>query len=194
MIEKNLFRKVFLSAGICLFLAGVALLICFFATPSFYEKKAKETLSLLENAIPQPQGAVIEERGDNTMPVLLVNKTDFVGILELPDHNSVLPVCAHWGKITRYPCHFGGSIYDGSMIIGGSSQKGQYDFYREINPGDSVFFTDGEGNRYGYSVSHIQYEKTADKNALEQKDADLTLFIKNQFAFEYIILFCQAQN
>lgn len=191
---KNLFRKILLAAGICLILAAAVLLISFFTTVTVYEKKAKETLSLLQNTIPNPQGAVLEERSDNTLATLSIDKTDFIGFLELPDHGSALPVCAGWGKITRYPSLFSGSIYNGSIKIGGSSQKGQYDFYREISQGDKIFFTDTQGNRYGYTVSDIQYEKTADEKTLNQKDADLVLFIKNQFAFEYIILFCQAQN
>ena len=80
------------------------------------------------------------------------------------------------------------------MQIGCTSQKGQYDFYRDISVGDSVFFTDMEGNRFSYTVSDIRYEKNAEQSTLQKNDADLTLFIKNVYAFEYIVIYCNVLN
>ena len=77
------------------------------------------------------------------------------------------------------------------MQIGGTSQKGQYDFYRDISVGDSLFFTDMEGNRYSYEVKDIRYEDDADQSTLDFEEASLTLFIKNVYAFEYIVVNCQ---
>ena len=81
------------------------------------------------------------------MPVLSLEGTDFMGILEFPLYDSVLPVSADWGNPLRYPHRLSGSIYDSSLQIGGTSQAGQYDFYRQVSVGDSLFFTDMEGNR-----------------------------------------------
>ena len=78
------------------------------------------------------------------------------------------------------------------MQIGGTSQKGQYDFYRDISVWDSVFFTDMEGNRFSYTVTDIRYEKNADQSTLQRKDASLTLFVKNVYAFEYILIYCDV--
>ena len=97
-----------------------------------------------------------------------------------------------WGSAGKYPCRFSGSIYDGSLQIGATTQQGQYDFYREISVGDAVLFTDMEGNRFSYTVTDIRYEKHADQAALQREDAALTLFIKNIYAFSYIIIYCNA--
>lgn len=156
------------------------------------EQRAEACVDTLRTLMPEPQGAVLEARSNNTMPVLSMEGTDFIGILELPAHDSALPVCAAWGSLSRYPCCFSGSIYDGSMQVGGTSQRGQYDFYREISVGDAVFFTDMTGNRYAYAVKDIHYEKHADQAALSGEEAALTLFIKNVYGFEYVIVFCDV--
>jgi sortase A len=156
------------------------------------EKRAQYYVSTLRASIPEPQNAALEERRDNTMSVLSVDGTDFVGIIELPRYESTLPVCADWGKTTKYPCRFSGSIYDGTMQIGATTQKGQYDFYRELSVGDAVIYTDVEGNRYTFAITSLRYGKHADQTALQHEEAPLTLFIKNIYSFEYLIVFCDV--
>jgi hypothetical protein len=126
------------------------------------------------------------------MSVLSEETTDFIGFLDPPRHSSTLPVCAVWGEINKYPCHFSGSIYDRTMQLGGTTQKGQFDFYREISVGDALYFTDMEGNRFSYSVTAIRYEKNADQSTLQRENAALTLFIKNVYAFEYVVIYCDT--
>jgi hypothetical protein len=126
------------------------------------------------------------------MSVLSVDEIDFVGIVELPRYESALPVCADWGKTSQYPCRFSGSIYDGTMQIGATTQKGQYDFYRELSAGDTVHYTDVEGNRYTFRITSLCYEKHVDQAALQQKESALTLFVKNIYSFEYLIVFCDV--
>ena len=154
------------------------------------EKQAQYYVSTLQALIPEPQNAVPEERRDNTMAVLSVDGIDFVGIVELPRYGSALPVCADWGEVSKYPCRFSGSIYDGTMQIGATTQKGQYDFYRERSLGDTVCFIDMEGNRYTFTITSLRYEDHADQTALQQRESALTLFIKNIYSFEYLIVFC----
>ena len=156
------------------------------------QRKAEAYVRNLRTLIPTPIGAAPEAKMDNSMPVLSVEGTNFSGILEMPAYGLSLPVCAEWGDITKYPCCFNGSVYDRTIQIGATSQKGQLDFYREISVGDAVYFTDMEGKRFSYQVTDIQYEKHADQVSLGQKSAALTLFIKNVYAFEYIVIFCDT--
>lgn len=191
---KHLASRIFLWVGIALLAAtAVALLLWQWGIHSSQEKAAGY-VNTIRSLIPEPQGAALEERRDNTMSVLSIDGTNFAGILEMPKYGSALPVCADWGKVTKYPCRFNGSIYDRSIQIGATTQAGQYDFYREISVGDPVFFTDMEGNRFSYTVSGIRHEAHTDQAALHKEDAALTLFIKNIYAFEYIVVFCNVSG
>ena len=184
---------------VCIFV-GVGLLVGAVVTLALWRwgisnaaQQAENYVKTLQKLIPKPQDAVLEERRDNAMSVLPVDGTDFVGIIEIPRYDSALPVGAVWGKSSEYPCRFSGSVYDGTMQIGATTQKGQYDFYRELSVGDTVVYTDMEGNRYTFEVTSLRYEKHADQAALQREDAPLTLFIKNIYSFEYLIVFCDIQ-
>ena len=192
--KKSAVRRLCFLAGVGLLVAAAGVLIAWQWGIRVSEQRSESYVQTLRTLMPEPQGAVPEERQDSTMPALELDGTDFIGILELPRYGSALPVCAEWGNLTRYPCCFSGSVYDGSMQIGGTTQKGQYDFYREISVGDALYFTDMTGNRYAYEVSQIRYEKHADQAALEREAAELTLFVKNVYAFEYILIFCNVKG
>ena len=154
------------------------------------QKQAEAYVQTISRLIPQQESSVPQERRDNTMSAISIDGKDFVGILEFPRYASALPVCNDWGSLSKYPCRFDGSIYNSSLQIGATSQKGQYDFFREISVGDAVSFTDAEGNCYLLSVSDIRYAKSADSEILRRENAALTLFIKNIYSFEYIVIFC----
>jgi hypothetical protein len=49
-----------------------------------------------------------------------------------------------------------------------------------------------EGNRYTFTITSLSYEKHIDQATLQQKKASLTLFIKNIYAFEYLVVFCDV--
>ena len=180
--------------GTCLLVVAAVVLVSWQWGMCKSQQEAAQYVQTIRALIPAPQNAALEERRDNTMSVLSVDEKNFLGILELPKFGSSLPICADWGDVSKYPCRLSGSIYDSTMQIGLTSQKGQYDFYREISVGDVVFFTDMEGNRFSYGITGIRYEKHADQTALQREDAALTLFIKNIYAFEYVILSCDVQN
>ena len=194
MKKSLIIQRICILVGASLLVGAVVILALWRWNISSSEKQAQYYVSTLRALIPEPQNAVPEERRDNTMSVLSVDGIDFVGLVELPRYESILPVCADWGKTSKYPCRFSGSIYDGTMQIGATTQRGQYDFYRELSVGDAVSYIDAEGNRYTFTITSLRYAKHVDQAALQQKEAPLTLFIKNIYSFEYLIVFCDLSN
>ena len=187
-------QKICILVGICLLVGAIVILALWRWNINNSEKRAQYYVNTLQELIPDPQNAALEERRDNTMSVLSVDGMDFVGIIEIPHYDSSLPVGAAWGKSSEYPCRFSGSVYDGTMQIGATTQKGQYNFYRELSVGDTVVYTDMEGNRYTFAVTSLRYEKHVDQATLQREDAPLTLFIKNIYSFEYLIVFCDVRR
>ena len=186
--------KISVVAGIVLLVGAIVILAFWRWNIRNSEKLAEAYVNTLQALLPPPQDAVPEARRDNTMPALSVDGRDFVGIIEMPQYGSVLPVCGDWGKTSQYPCRFSGSIYDGTLQIGATSQKGQYDFYRELSVGDKIVYTDMEGNRYTFEITSLRYERHADQGALQQENVPLTLFVKNVYSFEYLIVFCDIPH
>ena len=124
------------------------------------------------------------------MPSLNVDGNDFVGILEFEEAGCSFPVGSDWGKSQQFPCRYYGSVYDGSLVVGATNQNGQITFVKELSVGDTIYFTDMTGNRYRYSITDIIYRDHADNGDLISDTVDLSLFIKNIYAFEYIIIKC----
>ena len=189
---KNIILKICVISGACLLVGAIVMLISWQWGISYYAKQAQTYVKTIKNIIPTPQNAALEEKGNNTMPTLAVDGTDFVGIIEIPRYNSTLPVGANWGQTTKYPCCFSGSIYNGSLKIGATTQKGQYDFYTSLSVGDTVKFTDMQGNCYNFVVTNLKYTNNANKTTLNRTDAPLTLFIKNVYSLEYLIVSCNV--
>lgn len=185
-------QKISLVTGCILIVCSLILLASWQFSISGAAKKSSDYVETIRTLIPESEPAVPEEKSNNTMPVLSVDGIDFMGIMEFPEYDSAFPVCGDWNGKLLYPCRYSGSIYDGSMKIGATTQKGQLDFYREISVGDVVYFTDLTGNRYSYEIADILYRKHADNEMLDNDESDLTLFIKNLYAFEYVIIHCKT--
>lgn len=188
-----LWQKLCVVIGVALLLTAAVTLVCWRWSISNSEKRAKSYVEALESLIPPPQNAVLEERRDNTMSVLSIDGKDFVGTIELLRYGSKLPVGADWGDPSKYPCRLGGSIYNGTLQVGATTQKGQYDFYRELSVGDEVDYIDVEGNRYSFEIKSMRYEKHIDQNELAQEGYPLVLFVKNIYSFEYLLVFCDVK-
>lgn len=191
---KIILQKICVLAGTLLLMAACAILFLWQWNIHASQQQTQDYVHTLRSLIPEVQNVALEAKKDNSMPLLSLDGKDFIGILEMPLYKSTLPVCADWGNPSQYPRCLSGSIYDRSIQIGATSQAGQYDFYRELSVGDSVFFTDMEGNRYALEISDLRYKKHADQTALQSCDAALTLFIKNVYAFEYLIVFCDISH
>lgn len=173
-------------------LIGCSLMMMVLNRLSVYRQSvnAEAALDVISQLVTDTENAVLNARENNEMPSLSVDGIDYVGLIEIPKFNSRLPVMAEQNKNLPCPCVFDGSLYDGSLIIGASAKRGQLDFFKSIEVGDTVSFTDMTGKIYTYGVTDILYRDSLSEAISCNESGELKIFIKNPYGFEYVILIC----
>ena len=112
------------------------------------------------------------------MPTVEVNGQECVGMIEIPALGLKLSVISEWSdaKLKKAPCRYSGSAYLKNMIIAGHNYRTHFSGIKRLNPGDSVVFTDADGNVFSYEVAEIETVGGYDIEKMEAGDWDLTLF------------------
>ena len=180
-------------AGILLILLSLGLLAGSLLRTQYAQKQNAAVTAQLRARMPDRAVGVAGDYSDREMPILQLDGTDFVCLLEVPGLGVVLPVGNRWESdaLQDHPCRFWGSIYDGSCILGGSGRQGQFDFCARLDLGDTILLTDMGGVEFSCSVRKIERSKTADFERLWDADYPLTLFVRQEYSSEYIIVRCE---
>lgn len=174
--------------GVALILLSAVLML----SPVLQGRQAEHIAQQLEQRLPQRITGYEGIYADPDMPVLGLEGTDYVGLLDLPGYGVKLPVAAQWdsGKLTASPCRFWGSAYDGTLVIGGSADKGQFEFCSRVDLGDRIRFTDMTGTEFDYQVAWIDRSSDAQSDWLMKEEYDLTLFTREPYDLHYIAVRC----
>ena len=180
------------TVGILLIISAVSIGII----EKISERRSAENVKVicdeLISLLPEITDGISEEMRDLRMPSLQLDGIDYIGVINVPAFDKELPVSNIWNKnkVSSYPCRYTGSLYDGSLIIGGSSADGQFDFVKDIMIGEKLHFTDTRGLRYSLVVSDIRQTKDVSGESLKKRKGDLILFARNPFAFDYTVICC----
>ena len=182
----------FLLAGLLLVLGSFGLLAATMVQTNAAASAAAELAAELEETMPPRSAGLMDSYTNMDMPALSLDGQDFIGTVAVPAFQIVLPIAADWdsGKVSSFPCRFWGTVYDGSLILGGADRKGQFDFLDQIQNDDSVLVTDMTGTQFSYRVSDILRSGSAQADVLLDDSSDLTLFARNARSLEYIIVRC----
>lgn len=112
------------------------------------------------------------------MPEVLIDGRIYIGTVSLPALDIELPVqtdCTAEGlKVS--PGRYVGSVYEDDVIIGGHNYKSHFGKLGQSQVGDSVVFTDIDGNVFRYTVKAIETVDGYDIDGAKAGDWDLTLF------------------
>lgn len=182
--------------GVALILGAVLLMVVSTAGQNSAMGKNREIVGEIYSLIPEVQNGVFDDRVNMQMPMLEIDGANFAGVIDIPVHGTLLPIYGAWdkNKVSSFPCRYSGSIYDGSLIIGGSDNEGQFDFMKWITGGDSVFVTDMTGSRYSYEVTEIVKTKDVSTENLASEEADLVLFARNTYSLDYTVVRCSRSG
>lgn len=195
-------HKVLVSAGLLLLAAALALTGYNIYANAQAEKSVNAALEELAaiiptaqvTALPQETEAVEEVETTSTpeptptptaeiaaveeMPSVVVEEQDYIGTLNIPALSLTLPIISEWSypRLKVAPCRYSGSVYSNDLIICAHNYASHFGKLKDLVEGDSVSFTDLDGNCFNYTVSAIE---TMDGTAVEEMESgswDLTLF------------------
>lgn len=112
------------------------------------------------------------------MPVLLADGKSYIGVLDIPALGLSLPVISQWSypDLKLAPCRYTGSAYSGNLILAGHNYPSHFGGLKNLRSGDTVCFTDADGNQFFYQVAELE---VLDGTAVEEMTAgdwQLTLF------------------
>ena len=191
--SKSKLRTALTCVGIVLILSAVGLLVFSKISISRAQDNAQKIVSEMYSLMPEVTDGAPDERANPSMPMLQLDGKNFVGIIEVPQFGTRLPIYGKWerSQVTKYPCRYTGSVYSDVLVIGGSDNEGQLDFVKEISNDDSVYITDTTGIRYKYTVYDINRTKDVSAEYLTKSDARLVLFARNTYSFDYTVIYCK---
>ena len=112
------------------------------------------------------------------MPVVEIEGNGYIGLLEIPALGLSLPVMSEWSypNLKLAPCRYSGSAYAGNFTIAGHNYSTHFGPIGELNAGDSITFTDMQGNRFAYEVQVVETLEATAVEDMVSEEWDLTLF------------------
>ena len=117
---------------------------------------------------------------DMPMPEMEIDGKRYIGTLEIPSINLNLPVITNYAvdkDLKSAPCRYSGSVYTDNAVICGHNYKTHFGSLGRLQKGDTVIFTDNDGNEFRYRVSFLETLDGYDiEGMLQDGDWDLTLF------------------
>ncbi len=194
-VRKLKLSGLMLMLGILLLAGAAVLLAVNFFSGSGQSLDLRQTVGKLRVVMPDTRDAVPDDRVNMQMPAMEIDGFSFCGILQVPVTRTELPILERWDEdlSAQVPYRYTGSIYDRTLVIGGSGKAGQLDFVREITVGDALLLTDMTGGRYTYTVSLMETVGDVSKAYLTSVDADLVLFADNGLSSGYTVVGCKLK-
>ncbi len=115
---------------------------------------------------------------DTEMKVVEIDGYGYIGYIFIPELNLELPVMDKWDyyRLKISPCRYYGSSKTDNLVIAAHNYKSHFKYLGKLNPGDSVMFSDMEGNVINYSVTAIEILNSNDTEKVKDTGDDLILY------------------
>lgn len=179
---RRRFGLVLIIAGLLLIISSAVLVAYNFYTDSKAAEGIDEILSQLPNEVEVEQSSQSQPDYISNpymeMPIKTINGIDYIGRLSIPNVDLELPIIHEctYPNLRIAPCRYNGSVYLDNMVIAGHNYSSTFGKIKQVSVGDSVVFTDIDGNVFNYEVVDMQILfPTAVENMIVG-DWDLTLF------------------
>lgn len=126
------------------------------------------------------------------MAELEIDGHAYIGYLSIPALELELPVMADWSypKLRIAPCRYTGSIRGEDLVIMAHNYARHFGKLSELSEGDSVVFTDAEGNATYYEVVGRDVLAPTAVEEMTAGDFDLTLFTCTYGGKSRVTVYC----
>ena len=134
---------------------------------------------------------------DRKMPAIRIEEKRYIGILEIPKLEIVLPVAEKFSyeALQQTPCIYSGSVYSNDLVIAAHNYDVHFGRLSSLGFDYDVLFTDTEGNRYSFRTVNIEtlnpYQYTDLVEKQKKNEWDLTLFTCNYSGTQRIVVRCR---
>ncbi len=189
---KRKIAKYLVTLGALLVLVACGLLIFDLIVSNCEQQDTSFLMEQIDSVLPDATKGTFT---DGQMPVMEIDGQDIIAVVEIPAYAVRLPVGSTWEPkgVDVYPRCFSGSAYDNTMIIGGSDKDTQLNCLSKVDMGDEVIIKDMTGSVFTYEVDWVERSKSADISTLTDSKYDLTLFVRETYSLQYIIVRCVAK-
>lgn len=199
----------FAIAGAALLLAALLLWVYNFIQASRAGEEAQDVLGDVKQVMastvrptappaPQPEDAAESAAEPETseppseMPTVTVGYNDYIGYLHIPSQELELPVMSDWSydKLNVAPCRQFGSYYTDDLVIAAHNFYSHFGKLKNLNPGDTVTFTDVTGTDHHYTVASVQTLPPDAVDAVQYSGHALTLYTCTPGGATRVTVFC----
>lgn len=180
--------KVMLGAGLLLIAAALALAAYNVIDAQRAARSAAQALEALSQttavSTTDPEQASADDAPvyladpEMPMPTVSFDGNDYIGRVDVPSLGLSLPVISEWSypRLKIAPCRYTGSAYLDNLIIAAHNYSSHFGNLNRLNTGDTVTFTDVDGNQFTYAVSRIEDLPGTAIEEMQAGEWDLTLF------------------
>ena len=180
--------KVMLGAGLLLIAASLALAAYNVIDAQRAARSAAQALEALSQttavSAAEPEQASADDAPayladpEMPMPTVSFDGNDYIGRVDIPSLGLSLPVISEWSypRLKIAPCRYTGSAYLDNLIIAAHNYSSHFGNLNRLNTGDTVTFTDVDGNQFTYAVSLIEDLPGTAIEEMQAGEWDLTLF------------------
>ncbi len=205
---KNKKGIVWILLGLLLLAAALSLTVYNVYDAHRAEKAANLAVSRLEELIPTQAPTNPAEPEASTVPVEIpdyvlnpqmpmpeteIDGETYIGTLQIPALGLNLPVISQcsYPKLKIAPNRYFGSAYLDNLVIAGHNYDCFFGGLSTLSQGDTVQFTDLDGNVFRYEVVALEALKVTAIEEMLSPEYDLTLFTCNTSLSRRITVRCE---
>lgn len=188
--------------GLLLITVGTLLITAAMALYIYNVQESREAgeraQQVVEQMKPSPTPVTVTEHSPTppppktTMPVVEIDGNGYIGYVAIPSLEIELPVMADWSyeKLRTAPCRHAGATYSEDLVIAAHNYDQHFGGLKDLQPDDTVTFTDMDGDVYSYRVVLVEtVAPTAVEQVLES-DYALVLYTCTYGGKTRVAVFC----